>query len=271
VTPAVIASESRLGQVFLNLLVNAAQALPDGSAEQHEIHVTLSSRGEEVVLEIADTGQGMSAATRARVFEPFFTTRGPGAGSGLGLAIAHSIVTRLGGRIEVESTPGEGSLFRVVLPAARGVVVRTPSPFTEAPLTPPPPTVRGPARVAPPARMRVLVVDDEPLVSKALARLLSPHDVVTASDGRDALARVRAGERFDAVVCDLMMPELSGMDLHAAVEALDPELAGRFIFITGGAFTESARDFLARARNPRLEKPVDRGALDAALRHVAQA
>jgi CheY-like chemotaxis protein len=94
---------------------------------------------------------------------------------------------------------------------------------------------------------------------------------VTALQGRDALARVRAGERFDAVLCDLMMPELSGMDLHAAVAAIDPALAERFIFVTGGAFTDSAREFLARAANPRLEKPVDRGALREALRQVAQA
>jgi PAS domain S-box-containing protein len=277
-TPPVVASESRLGQVFLNLLVNAAQAIPDGSAEQHEIRVTLSGRGADVVLEVADTGNGMSAETRARIFEPFFTTRAPG-GSGLGLAIAHSIVTRLGGRIEVESSPGEGSVFRVVLPAASGLAGGAP----ELQLTPPPPTARRGSAASPrslsaapppgPAtpRLRILVVDDDPLVARALARLLAGHEVATAQHGRDALERLRAGERFDAVVCDLMMPDLSGMELHAAVAEIDPGLADRFIFITGGAFTESARDFLARARNPRLEKPVDRGALDAALRHVAQA
>jgi CheY-like chemotaxis protein len=116
--------------------------------------------------------------------------------------------------------------------------------------------------------MRILVVDDEPLVSRAFARLLAGHDVVTTNHGREALARVRAGERFDAVLCDLMMPELSGMDLHAAVAAVDPALADRFIFVTGGAFTDSAREFLARARNPSLEKPVDREALRAALRRL---
>jgi PAS domain S-box-containing protein len=276
-TPAVIASEGRLGQVFVALLVNAAQAIPEGRAERHEIRVTLAARGDDVVVEIADTGQGMSVATRSRIFEPFFTTRAPGSGSGLGLAIAHSVVTRLGGRIDVESTQGQGSLFRVTLPAARGVTVPSARRAQAHPPTPPPPTARsrGAEAPSPPlvaaGRLRVLVVDDEPLVSKALARLLAGHDVVTSNDGREALARVSAGERFDAVVCDLMMPELSGMELYGAVSAVAPELARRFIFITGGAFTDSARDFVARARSPFLEKPVDRSTLQAAVRDVARA
>jgi PAS domain S-box-containing protein len=289
-TPPVIASEGRLTQVFLNLLVNAAQAIPDGGAGRHQVRAVLAVHGDEVVVEIADTGLGMSEATRARIFEPFFTTRAMGAGTGLGLAISHAIVSRMGGRIEVESTEGLGSAFRVVLPVARGVA----APSAARPsLTPPPPTLRSPAEAAvaaafatprdrvpeatPPAaagtvpRLRVLVVDDEPMVARALGRLLAAHDVVTTQHGRDALARFRAGERFDAVLCDLMMPELSGMELHAAARALDPLLADRFIFITGGAFTESARTFLAGATNPTLEKPVERGALDAALSRVAQA
>jgi signal transduction histidine kinase len=119
-TPPVLASENRLIQVFVNLLVNAAQAIPEGSSDQNEIRVGLFPLGDEVVAEIADTGSGMSAETRARIFEPFFTTKSPGVGTGLGLAISHSIVTQLGGRIEVASAPGAGSVFRVVLPVARG-------------------------------------------------------------------------------------------------------------------------------------------------------
>jgi signal transduction histidine kinase len=117
-TPAVVANENRLTQVFVNLLVNAGQAIPEGNVEGHEVRVTLFPRGGEVVAEISDTGAGMSAETRARIFEPFFTTKAPGGGTGLGLAISHSIVTGLGGRIEVESMPGAGTRFRVILPAA---------------------------------------------------------------------------------------------------------------------------------------------------------
>jgi two-component system NtrC family sensor kinase len=119
VVPAVHADEHRLVQVFVNLLVNAGQSIPEGNSERHEVRVALFPRGGEVVAEISDTGAGMSPEARARIFEPFYTTKEPGTGTGLGLAISHSIVTGLGGRIEVESAPGAGSRFRVVLPAAR--------------------------------------------------------------------------------------------------------------------------------------------------------
>ncbi len=117
-TPPVLASENRLTQVFLNLLMNAAQAIPEGAVERNEVRVALHARDREVALEISDTGQGMTEEVRARIFEPFYTTKGHGEGTGLGLAISHSIVTAMGGRIEVESAPGKGSTFRVVLPAA---------------------------------------------------------------------------------------------------------------------------------------------------------
>jgi CheY-like chemotaxis protein len=109
------------------------------------------------------------------------------------------------------------------------------------------------------------VVDDEPLVSRAIGRLLAGDEVVTSQSGRDALERLGRGERFDAILCDLMMPGLSGMDLHAEVVALDPAQARRFVFITGGAFTEAAQAFLAGTSCPSLEKPIDRAALLEAL------
>jgi PAS domain S-box-containing protein len=254
-TPPVMGNENRLVQVFVNLLVNAAQAIPEGNAAAHEVRVSLRPRGDEVVAQIADTGAGMSAETRARVFEPFFTTKGPGSGVGLGLAISHSIVTGLGGRIEVESEPGRGSLFRVILPVARVA---------------PPAAAPAPAPGAPaPPRPHVLVVDDEPLVSRALARMLEADaDVVIAERARDALERVRAGERFDLVLCDLMMPDLSGMELHAALQAIDPAIADRMVFVTGGAFTQAASEFLERVPNARLEKPIDRAALREVVRRI---
>jgi PAS domain S-box-containing protein len=277
-TPPVTGSENRLVQVFVNLLVNAAQAIPEGNVAENEVRAALRVEGDEIVAEISDTGAGMTPETRARVFEPFFTTKGPGAGVGLGLAISHSILTGMGGRIDVESKAGSGSRFRVVLPAARGRTSRPPEwPATlaasvapavaAAPAVAPAP---GPASAAAPvieARRRLLVVDDEPLVSRALARILEPEgEVVVADRARDALERVRAGERFDAIVCDLMMPDLSGMELHAALLALDPAVADRMVFVTGGAFTDAARTFLERVPNPRLEKPLDRAALRDAVR-----
>jgi PAS domain S-box-containing protein len=256
-TPPVLGLENRLTQVFLNLLVNAAQAIPEGRGGTNEVRATLRAEGDSVVAEVSDTGAGMTAETRARVFEPFFTTKGPGSGVGLGLAISHSIVVGMGGRIEVESEPGAGSRFRVVLPVVPAAAVRDAAPAPAPPLA------------APSSRRRLAVIDDEPLVSRALARILEAEGEVTVVErARDALDRIRAGERFDAIVCDLMMPELSGMALHAELRAIDPALADRMIFVTGGAFTEAAREFLERVPNPRLEKPVDRAALREAVRRV---
>jgi len=241
--PPVQGNENRLAQVFLNLLMNAAQAIPDGHAESNAIRVSVREAAGEVVVEIGDTGCGMAPEVRERIFEPFFTTKAVGTGMGLGLSISHGIVKGLGGRIEVESEPGKGSVFRVVLPATSGDAGPAPEPGTR------------PAH-APAPGGRILVVDDDAMVAGAIARILSPpHDVRTESSPRAALLRVGNGERFDLVLCDVMMPEMSGMDFLAALERAEPGLAHRLIFMTGGAFTERAREFLARSENLTLEKP----------------
>jgi CheY-like chemotaxis protein len=112
-------------------------------------------------------------------------------------------------------------------------------------------------------------VDDEPLVARAVARILSAHEVQTVTAAREALERLRGGERFDVVICDLMMPDLTGMDLHDTLLRERPEYAGRIVFLTGGAFTDRAREFLARTRARVLDKPVDAAALRAAVAEVA--
>ncbi|MCE9670196.1 ATP-binding protein [Myxococcus stipitatus] len=118
--PPVEGSEGRFGQVFLNLLINAAHAIPEGRPEHNEVRVTLRPAGERVVVEVRDTGVGMTPEVRARIFDPFFTTKPVGVGTGLGLSICHGIVTGFGGEISVESEPGRGSTFRVSLPLGQG-------------------------------------------------------------------------------------------------------------------------------------------------------
>jgi CheY-like chemotaxis protein len=121
-------------------------------------------------------------------------------------------------------------------------------------------------------RARVLVVDDEPRMGKALERLLAPdHEVAVAGGAREALGLVERGETWDVVLCDLMMPGMSGMDLHAELARRAPALAGRLVFMTGGAYTQEAQDFLARVPNRRLEKPFRPEALEAVLREVLEA
>jgi signal transduction histidine kinase len=241
--PLVAASESRLGQVVLNLLVNAAHAMPEGRADQNEIGITTRTRDDGwAVLEVADTGSGIAPEHLARIFDPFFTTKAVGVGMGLGLAICHRIVGELGGRIEVDSTVGKGSVFRLALPAARE--------GGHSPKT----TTRRPNGV----RGRVLVVDDELALGRALGRGLGAHhDVKVVTSGTEACQLIANGGSFDVILLDLMMPHMSGMEVHARLEQIAPEQASRIIFVTGGAFTAQARAFLDRVPNPKLDKPVD--------------
>ena len=250
--PPVDANEGRLGQVFLNLLVNAAQAIPEGHADRHEIRVsTRTDDHGKAVVEVSDTGMGIAPEDLPRIFDPFFTTKGEG-GTGLGLAISHGTIRGLGGDIEVRSAPGKGTTFRVVLPAAK------PWRGTSAPAS------AHSTRALP--RPRLLVIDDERLVAEAIARALAEEsDVEVATDAQQALARIGAGAHYDVVLCDLLMPVMTGMDLYAEVVRTAPKLAGRIVFMTGGAFTPRARAFLESVASPCLEKPLDMGKLRSIL------
>jgi PAS domain S-box-containing protein len=252
--PKVAGNEGRLGQVFVNLLVNAAQALPAGRVQQNVIRVAVRrAAGDRVMVEVTDNGPGIPPEIKGRLFEPFVTTKPAGEGTGLGLWICQGIVTRMGGSIEVETRPGE-TTFRVLLP--RGQVVL-------------PPESRRPTPVAHARRGRVLVVDDEAPLANALKMFLGDeHDMVVVTSGRDALSLLERDARFDAIICDLMMPDVTGVDVHDALAAKAPALAERMIFVTGGAFTPRMREFLDRVPNPQLEKPFDLAKLRALLRKL---
>jgi PAS domain S-box-containing protein len=265
--PPVDANESRLAQVFLNLIVNAAQAIPEGAADRNEIALsTRKEAGGRVVIEVRDTGKGIAPDAIGRIFDPFYTSKAVGEGLGLGLAICHGIVTALDGEIAVESELGKGSTFRVTLPASKGAARPAPEGLGEAAPSPagrraarPDPAAPGAGRAR---RGRVLIVDDEPLLARAIAGTLEPdHEAVEAASARDALARLGAGERYDVILCDLMMPEVTGMDLHDALGRIAPDQQRRIVFLTGGAFTERARSFLETVENRILVKPFDAGAL----------
>ena len=255
-TPMVEANESRLGQVFLNLLLNAAHAIPEGETERNEIRVSTRTDGRgHAVVEIRDTGGGIPAAIREKIFDPFFTTKSAGEGTGLGLWICSGILSALGGEIGVDSEMGKGSSFRVTLPP---VAIETPA--TAA--------ARAPVDVEAPGG-RLLIVDDEPMILGALRRSFSSdYHVTCVGDGRRALERIRAGERYDVILCDLMMPEMTGMDLYAELSKIAPDQAERVVFVTGGAFTPRAREFLERIPNARVEKPIDFQNLKLLLRNL---
>jgi signal transduction histidine kinase len=250
VVPPVEANESRLGQVFLNLIVNAAHSIPEGRADVNEISVaTMLAPNGHVVVQVRDTGSGMSADVMKHLFSPFFTTKPLGLGTGLGLSICHRIVTSFGGTITVESDLGRGSVFEVhLLPAER---------------------VADP--VAPAAALRasdrrgsVLVVDDEPAIGLLVTGVLGKdHDVTSTTTALEALEWITQGARYDVILCDLMMPHLTGMDFYSELTRIAPEQAQRVIFLTGGAFTPQARQFLDEVDNMRIDKPFKIQALSA--------
>ena len=247
--PPVLGSEGRLSQVFLNLLVNAAQAIEEGDVESNEIEVKTWTDGTHVFAEVADTGRGIPKDNLKQLFDPFFTTKPPGVGSGLGLSICHNYVKAYGGRIEVDSEAGRGSRFSVVLPVyseERHGHEAVPEPAEKT-------SHRPPAR-----RGRILVVDDEPMIGSTMKRILRPdHDVISATSGLEGKEILDNDPSFNLILCDLMMPDFSGMDLYTWVKERHPEFTDRFVFITGGAFTPMANEFLQRIDNPRLEKPFD--------------
>ncbi|MDB4954932.1 MAG: uncharacterized protein JWO36_2501 [Myxococcales bacterium] len=259
-TPPALATRGGLGQVFLNLLMNAADAIPEGASTEHVIRVTTrSDPAGRAVIEISDSGCGITPEIGSRVFDPFFTTKPIGAGTGLGLPMCHRIVTELQGEIAFESSPG-ATTFRVTFPAA-------------------PPPERVPATIdqravtrSTRARPRVLVVDDEPTLLVAFARhFADAYDTVTAEGAHQALDILRDDRRFDAVLTDLMMPGVTGMDLYETVRANHPGLERRFLFMTGGVYTARAQSFLATVPNRCIEKPFDHGELLKAIDEVVHA
>ncbi|NUQ74531.1 MAG: response regulator [Polyangiaceae bacterium] len=245
VTPPVRGSDARLAQVFLNLLVNAAQAIPMGHANENEIRLKTSVRqAGRVDIEVSDTGPGIPPELLPKIFDPFFTTKPVGEGTGLGLSICHAIVKALGGEILVDTAVGKGTTIKVSIPSVEvraGDIEK-----------------RRPSREIPAPKRRILVIDDEPLFGTAIRRLLQgEHDVTLVMSGREAV-RLIGEVDYDMVLCDLMMPEVSGIDVYNQVRREKPGFERKIAFMTGGAFTPLARQFLDGLPNPRLDKPFTR-------------
>ncbi|MDF3068673.1 MAG: sensor histidine kinase [Polyangiaceae bacterium] len=256
--PRVLGTESKLGQVVLNLLVNAAQAIEAGNVEKNSITVrTLLDKHGRPRLEIQDTGVGIPEEYLRRVFDPFFTTKPVGIGTGLGLSISHRIVSEFGGEIGIESEHLRGTMVWMSLETAPLEVV------VPKQTTYPPPSTREHAA-------RVLIVDDEPAILRALSRVLSGYQVTRALSGKEAIAHIEASGPFDVVFCDVMMPELSGIDVFERAKQVCPGQEQRIVFITGGAFTEHAARFIESIDNPKLGKPFDAGEVRALVKALTR-
>jgi len=230
----VVADPGQIEQVILNLALNARDAMPAGGKiviETRDVtlnddqHGTLDA-GDYVALVVADTGVGIPDDVRPHIFEPFFTTKEKGQGTGLGLSMVEGIVSQSGGAIDVESTVGEGTVFTILLPRARG---------SEAPARPKPES-------SPPKASHfetVLICEDEPEVRALLTRVLSlrAYAVLSAASGADALDMARRHEGpIHLLVTDVAMPQMNGIQLAGELRRLHPRAA--VLYISG--YTENA-------------------------------
>lgn len=241
------ADGAQIEQVLVNLVANARDAMPGGGP----LTVTIAASPSTVTLVVEDRGSGMDEHTRAHAFDPFFTTKS--AGTGLGLASSYGIVQQHGGDIEIESTPGQGTSFRVRLPRAE-------------------PPVDSAVAAAPATRASagtILVVDDEPAVRRTAARVLGSlgYEVLVAAHGDEAVALARSHPKaIDAVLCDVAMPSQSGPEVVAALRQVRPAL--RVLFVSGYSDNEAS---VADAHTAFLAKPYTRADLAARLHGLLQA
>jgi two-component system, cell cycle sensor histidine kinase and response regulator CckA len=256
--PAVMGVGRHIEQVFVNLFLNAAHAMDDKT--EGRIVVRAQVTPQDVVVSVEDDGGGIPKEMLDLVFEPFVTTRAGGGGTGLGLSISRDLVSRSGGSLVAKSALGKGTTMEVTLPRTSGAraqnLVPALAPLAEV-------SVRT-------SGFRVLIVDDEPLIVRALTGMLASRATVTGETiSERALPLILADPPFDVIVCDVMMPGMTGTDLHELVAREKPGREERFVFITGGTYTARTRDYLERVPNARLIKPFAKADLLAAIQRVA--
>jgi len=255
--PAVLGTEAKLVQVILNVLINSAHSIEVGAVERNAITVRtgLDATGRPT-LEIEDTGCGIAKENVSRVFDPFFTTKPVGVGTGLGLSIAHRIVRELEGEIQLDSVHGRGTRVLITLPAA-------PLSVSELPVLESVPPFSN-DRV----RARILVIDDEPAILRAFRRVLYAHEVVLASSGPEAMSKLADSRAFDVIFCDVMMPEMSGVEVYQRISECHPGQEHKLVFMTGGAFAGPAAHFIESVVNPTLKKPFTGSSLRALVASI---
>lgn len=259
--PKVWAREGELEQAFLGLLLYVARSRPEETSQAREIRLLVGTEpGGGALVTVTDDGPPIDGEMRARLLDPFAS----GETTGLGLAMCNGIFTGLGGYMDVESGTETGTIFSVVLPAAGA---DTPLDPQKRPSSPPAPLLE-PLET----RLNVLVIDDDPGVASTLRAMLEAHhDVTSVESAREGLRLLLGPERFDIAFCDLVMPEVSGIDLYCALELNRPEATPRIVFMTGGVFTPEAEKFLARIPNLRIEKPFSLARVEQLLAQAVRA
>jgi PAS domain S-box-containing protein len=255
--PAIKADRSQLEQVLLNFAANSRDAMPKGGRFELKTSVQIVPpdlgrplEGETILLEIRDTGCGMSPEVIQHVFEPFFTTKASGRGTGLGLATVYGVVEQLHGIVTVDSTVGVGTTFRIYLPTVAAAAT----------------VESAPARKLDSASSAcVLLVEDETSLREVLADFMESAGmrVVAANDGRDALQRIASGEHIDVLLTDLVMPEMDGRTLAQEARARRPDL--HVIYMSGHTDDTLTRKDLLGEGLSYLQKPFTRADLVKAI------
>jgi signal transduction histidine kinase len=249
----VMGSDGRLVQVFLNLLSNALGALKHPSTQDNRIEISTKEEGDDVVITVCDNGCGIAKDKIAHVFDLFYTTKPAGEGTGLGLSICKNIVEQNGGSISLISEVGKGTTVTVRLRKAPEEALKAPAPSS-------------PSTAPSKSDLRLLFVDDDRAVLKAHQKRFSRiYEVTTAEGAKAALDLLASGEKFDVIVCDFMMPDISGVRFYSTVCERYPELRDRFIFATGGVFTAEVNNFIDANKPRYLYKPFDTSDLEAEL------
>ena len=256
----VLGHRTKLMQVVVNLVANAGQAFEDNRASVNRIVVRCFKADRDVVIEVEDNGPGMDETTQVRAVEPFFTTKEPGRGLGLGLFLCNAIVESLGGKFQIDSKPGRGTKVTVRLPRSAEAAPASSVASSDGPVT------KGES-----SRLKILVIDDEPEIRRGLSRILgNKHEVVLSTNGAEALQRFVAGERYDVVLCDVLMPEMTGIELSRELDRRFPEQSERVVFMTGGATSEQTRIFIEEKRARVVSKPFTPQEVESAVRAIVR-
>lgn len=253
----IVSDRGKLSQVLINLLVNAAQAVADAPDNDNVVRVSCSQTPTDLQIAVSDTGLGMTPTVLNRIFEPFFTTKSAERGTGLGLWLCDEIVRKLGGRLDVTSVVGHGSTFTIVLPRTTHRHDSFEASLEEISDTE--------------YALRVLVIDDDELVLESMRKLLQSHghSPVIAQGGRDAIGLLANDAKFDAILCDVMMPSMDGLAFYEYLNQSHPELIKSVVFCTAGVLTQAARHFLNQPGIRVLHKPVSASQLHDVLRQMA--
>jgi signal transduction histidine kinase len=240
--PTILADPDQLHQVLLNLFVNAQQVLQDRPGKRRiQVASRFDADSSVIRIVVADNGPGIPEHLRARVFEPYFTTKPSGLGTGVGLAVSHGIVTAHGGTLMLDCPEMGGAVFTITLPVS----------LAEAS-----DDADGPSRELRASRRKILIVDDEAEIRDILADILreAQHRVAAVSSGREALERM-AAERYDVILTDIRMPDLDGRTLYREIERRWPEQAARVVFVTGDSLAATLHEFASEHGRPVIEKP----------------